>query len=231
MRVVFELLAESACEPGEAAHRRPHVRPLDVGIDFPGLMRQICLDIDRNGLARPGLLTYKSIRDAIKTHDGQNLFCLESEFKQDDSPRAVFVSADVMHIVNGSPWPGKDGRRYARLRALLDSFTTGGFITVAERPFDKHARAILARVDPVEAEVWDFRCLDPNPGIRAFGRFSEKDTFVVLSWNFRENLNTAECWADEVQYCKEEWTKLFGILPPHRGTSVNDYLSYNFRSV
>jgi hypothetical protein len=176
-------------------------------------------------------LIYNSIRDAINAHEGQRLFCLESEFRRDDSPRAVFVSAEVMEIVNGPPWSGNDGRRYARLRALLDSFTAGDFITVAENPRDKDARAILARVDPIAAEVWDFRCLDPHPGIRAFGRFSEMDTFVVLSWNFRENLMTAEDWAEEIRFCHEEWTKLFGMLPPHQGTSINGYLSHNFSSV
>lgn len=187
--------------------------------------------LGRNGLANSGILIYKSIRDAINAHEGQKLFCLKSEFKRDDSPRAVFVAEEVMQIVTGPPWTGHDGRRYARLRALLDAFTTGAFITVAEDPFDKEARAILARVAPVHAEVWAFRCLDPNPGIRAFGRFAEKDTFVVLSWNLRENLNNADDWADEVRHCTEQWATLFGTLPPHRGSRINEYLTYNFRAV
>jgi hypothetical protein len=187
--------------------------------------------LERNGLASSGTLIYKSIRDAINAQEGQALFRLESEFRRDESPRAVFVSAEVMDIVNGPPWRGNDGRRYARLRALLDAFTSGDFITVAEDPFDKNARAILARVDPVHAEIWDFRCLDPNPGIRAFGRFVERDAFIVLSWNFRENLNTAGDWVEEVRHCKEQWALLFGSLPPHQGTHIDEYLTYNFRAV
>lgn len=182
------------------------------------------------------MLTYKSIQDAINAHVGAGeLFCLESQFLGVESPRAVFASAEVMEIVNGPPWPpGKDGRLGARLRGLLDDFTEGGFITVAENPFNKDSRALMARVHPVADEVWDFRCLDPRPGIRAFGRFGEVDTFIVLSWNFRENLennNNSDPWHEEVSYCKQEWRRLFGSLAPHRGNNINEYISFNVRSV
>jgi len=178
-------------------------------------------------------LTYKSVRDAISALVGQgDLFCLASEFLGDKSPRAVFVSKEVMEIVNGPPWPDNpDGRRFARLRGLFDAFTEGDFITIGEDPFGKDACAILARVDPVAYEVWDFRCLDPNPGIRAFGCFAETDTFVALTWNFRENLASSEEWNAEVRQCKDEWRKLVANLLPHAGESLNEYVSYNFRAV
>lgn len=82
----------------------------------------------------------------------------------------------------------------------------------------------MARVHPVSEEVWDFRCFDPKPGIRAFGHFAEKDTFVALTWDFRENVD----WAGEVSGCIEAWRALFGDLPPFKGTNLNDYLSHNF---
>jgi hypothetical protein len=178
-------------------------------------------------------LTYKTIREAINAHVGQgNLFCLMPEFLSDETPRAVFVSKEVMEIVDGPPWPdSRDGRRYARLRGLFDAFTGGDYITIAADPFEKSACAILARVDPIADEIWDFRCLDPAPGIRSFGRFAEKDIFVALTWDFRENLQTADDWNAEIRSCKNEWKKLFGPLLPHAGKSLNEYVSYNFRSV
>lgn len=181
------------------------------------------------------MLTYNLIQAAINAHHGRELFCLESAFFGPESPRAVFVSAEVWEVVNGPPWSqGREGRRFARLRALFDSFTNGEAFTVAENPCNKDARALLARVCPVEAEVWDFRCLDPRPGIRAFGRFSEPNVFIVLSWEFRENLDKSngddDFWRDEVQYCVNEWQRLFGTLPPHRGASLDEYV-YNARSV
>jgi hypothetical protein len=128
------------------------------------------------------------------------------------------------------------GRRGLRLgkgaamrifRAVLDGFTEGDAITVAENPSDKDARAILARVDPVQDEVWDFRCLDPRPGIRAFGRFSEPNTFIALTWNYREVID----WSAEVERCKSEWTKLFRDIQPFRGNAVDEYITYNAETV
>jgi hypothetical protein len=176
-------------------------------------------------------LTYKSIREAIKAHEGRALFCLPPEFGGQETPRAVFVSAEVLDIVVG-PWSGTwEGQRYARLRGLLDSFTEGDFITIAEDPFDKEATAILARVHPVQAEVWDFRCLDPIPGIRVFGCFAETDAFVALTWDYRENIEDASYWEEQVSRCREEWQKLFGGLAPHHAQELDEYVSYNFRAV
>jgi hypothetical protein len=176
-------------------------------------------------------LTYKSIRDAIKAHDGRELFCLPHLVLGEEMPRTVFISKELAEIVI-PPWPKTwEGRRHARLRALLDEFTDGSFITIAENPHDKEARAILARVDPVEAEIFDFRCLDPQPGIRAFGCFAETDTFVVLTWNYRENLENDDDWTAGIAQCESEWNRLFGGLQPFKGTTLNEYVSYNFRAV
>jgi hypothetical protein len=176
-------------------------------------------------------LSYKAIRAAINAHDGRSLFCLSPLIGGEESPRTVFVSQELRDIVT-PPWPDSwEGRRHAGLRALLDAFTEGDSIAVAEDPHDKAARAILARVDPVDAEVWNFRCLDPRPGIRAFGHFSEPDTFIALTWDYRENLEDGEYWEAEVLRCQSAWRKLFGALPPHAGSSLNAYLSYNFWAV
>jgi hypothetical protein len=173
-------------------------------------------------------LIYKSIRDAIKVYEGRSLFCLPSALLGEETPRTVFVSQELREIVDGPPWPASwEGRRHANLRAVLDGFTEGDSITVAENPLDKDARAILARVDPVEDEIWDFRCLDPKPGIRAFGRFSEPDTFIALTWNYREIID----WPAEVERCKAAWAKLFGDIPPHKGNSIDEYITYNAEAV
>jgi hypothetical protein len=112
---------------------------------------------------------------------------------------------------------------------LLDDFIEGGFVTIAENPFNKQSTAIMARVDPVEYEIFQFRCLDPNPGIRILGCFSEADTFVALTWDYRENFNDA--WSEHVEECRARWQGLFGETPPHKGESLNDYVSYNFKAV
>lgn len=139
----------------------------------------------------------------------------------------MFVSQEVNEIV-WPPFPNNwEGKRHSKVRALLDSFTEGDVISVAEDPYDKAASAILARVDAVEAEVWDIRCLDPSPGIRVFGRFSEPDTFIALTWEYRENVD----WPTETARCQAAWRALFGAIAPHSGSALHEYISYNFYSV
>ena len=114
------------------------------------------------------------------------------------------------------------------MKGLLDGFVEGDRLTVGWDPFKKGTAAIMARVDPTEEEVWDFRCLDPNPGMRAFGSFAERDTFIALTWDYRENVDD---WSDKVAECKTEWEKLFCNLTPHKGKKLDDYLSYNVCAV
>ncbi|HXW26406.1 MAG TPA: hypothetical protein VEK73_16805, partial [Xanthobacteraceae bacterium] len=85
-------------------------------------------------VANDALLTYKTIRDAIKSHDGRNLFCLPHLVLGEETPRTLFISKELAEIVI-PPWEKTwEGRRHARLRGLFDEFTDGGFITVAEDP-------------------------------------------------------------------------------------------------
>ena len=180
------------------------------------------------------VLIYKSIRAAIQAQEGRQLFCLPPLPGGEETPRTVFVSKELRDYVvpPAAGWPDtRDGRLFSRLRALFDDFTEGGWVTVAENPFDKDANAILARVAPVEEEVWVFRCLDPKPGVRAFGCFSERDTFVALTWDYRENLENDDYWRREVAGCRAEWRRLFGGIAPLSGKTLNEYIAYNVRSV
>jgi len=66
----------------------------------------------------------------------------------------------------------------------------------------------------------------PRPGIRALGCFSETDTFIALTWNYRENID----WEDEVNKCRSAWIDLFGTVPPHKGSTIYDYISYGVQA-
>jgi len=94
----------------------------------------------------------------------------------------------------------------------------------------KDTTANIARVRPVEDNICDFRAIDPNPGIRAFGAFVEMDTFVALTWRYREDLGyDPRKWAAEIGRCKAKWRNLFHNYPRPTG-SFNDLLS-NFQPV
>jgi hypothetical protein len=144
--------------------------------------------------------------------------------------RTLFVSTEVNDVVY-PPWPpNRNGFRLATFRGVLDAFTAGEMISVAENPFKKPPDAFLARVDPVTDEVWDIRCVDPQPGIRCLGSFAEKDTFIALTWGYREDFDP-EDWPIEINRCKEKWKELFGTNPPFRGKHLDEYLSGNYYAV
>jgi hypothetical protein len=172
-----------------------------------------------------------SIRDLIAGHDGKELFCLPPLLRSEEMIRALFVTAEIDDVV----WPewseDRDGYRLSLFREALDTFTKGAMIGVALDPFDKDARAFLARVAPIDARVWDLRAIDPTPGIRCLGFFAERDVFIALSWQYRENLETREDWKSEIQNCVDQWRRLFGNEQPVGGDDLNEYLTANYISV
>ncbi len=155
------------------------------------------------------------------------MFHLPPLLPGDRTGRTLLVAREVMEIVGFRSLPddASGDRRHARLRALFDHFSRGAPVTVADDPFRKRRTAILARVHPPADEVWDFRCLDPRPGIRAFGRFAEPDVFVALTWAYREDIAPGDGWTAQIARCRAAWTGLFGALPPFRGDRIDAYLS------
>jgi hypothetical protein len=159
----------------------------------------------------------------------KKLFELESLFTGDETARTMIVSPDIFAAVM-PPFPDtQQGERLGEFRAWLDSFLEGAEISVAEDPFEKPPEAMLARVDPVEREFWSIRVTEPErtPGIRAFGAFAEKDTFIALTWNCRESIRIFD---DEVDLVASAWGDLFGSEPPFKGGSLDEYLT-NYRPV
>jgi hypothetical protein len=179
------------------------------------------------------VLTYMSIRDEIRNRAAETpprLFFLPPLIPSVAMVREMFVSQEIMDVAQ-PPWPAtEEGRRLAQMRAYFDGWTEGRLITVADDPYRKPRATIMARIDPVEDDVFDIRCVDPKPGIRVLGCFADFDLFVALTWNQRENLEDDKAWRDEIERCKAAWRRLFSPYPPFHGASLNDYLS-NFQPV
>lgn len=146
-----------------------------------------------------------------------------------ETPRKLYLSEEVASGLFAPPTQDLDGIRRARAQAVLEDFVDGGFVTVAEDPFDKDRKAIMARVSRIEWEIFDFRCLDPEPGIRVLGCFVAIDEFVALTWDYREEFDGS--WPEQVERCRSSWSELFGSVLPHSGAQLDAYLSYNFESV
>jgi hypothetical protein len=136
--------------------------------------------------------------------------------------RTLFVSQEILEAF-ASPLPADRATSLADFRQNLDAFLEGGELSVAEDPFEKDAYAMLARVSPVDNEFWDFRVTTPKPQIRAFGGFAEKDTFVLVTWEYRDVIDDE--FDAAVERCRVEWQKLFGRVTPFKGNSLDAYLS------
>ncbi len=177
-----------------------------------------------------------SISDEIKGRigllvDEERLFCLSPMLGGEQVVRTIFVSQEVNDCIHGPFEDNFDDMRFAEFRSVLDSFILGWLFTVAEKPYNKPGYTMLARVDPVGAEVWDIRCVAAGHGIRCFGSFAGKDTFIALTWNYRENLCSAVDWKYAIAECKTTWAGLFGTLKPFKGKNLDEYLTENYRTV
>lgn len=153
------------------------------------------------------------------------LLCLPSSVFGTETARTMYVSTELHDDVTGSHRSVRDQKRFAEVRATLDAFSEGAEFSVSEDPYAKPSHTMLARVDAGAAEIWDIRVIAPRPGIRVFGCFAARDTFVALTWNFRENLDGPEGWDEEIEDFKRAWRELFGATEPFKGRSLDEYLT------
>jgi hypothetical protein len=187
-----------------------------------------------------------SIRDIINDWCGQSeLFLLTPVLDSDPIERVLFVSRDIYAAVTDLG-DGVD-ERMGRLRAHLEVFVRGDVITIAMDPY-RAGRAYMARLQPRRDEIWEIRDRS-SPSIRVFGSFTELDTFVALTWQWRSILGAPlrrardtirkiaasindparqpwpRMWQIEQRACKAEWRKKFPAHNPHNGSTPDDYIT------
>lgn len=140
----------------------------------------------------------------------------------------MVASEAVNRLVTG-PWESPEEEvRSGRLWNDFDRFIEGRLISVSlDRPYSKPKTTYMARLDPPEDDVIEIRSRDPKPGIRVFGRFADKDVYVALNWEYRENLGGPQDkeFDREREICKAEWRKLFNTNPSINGTQIHDYFA------
>jgi hypothetical protein len=156
--------------------------------------------------------------------DDKLLFELPSLFTGYETACTMIVSPEILAVVSPPFSDDVRGTRLAEFRQWLDAFSEGAQITIADNPKDKPPDAMMARVDPVEADFFSIRVTDPaqTPGIRSLGAFADKDKFVALLWDFREDIQDFD---DEVAAVRDAWKGMFGSEEPHSGEHLDDYYS------
>ncbi len=176
------------------------------------------------------------MRDEIRARIGEErLSLLMPVFDSDPVVRTMVISNDIKSLIEG-PWPDTPWeRRCNRLRADLEAFVVGDVLALCLTPYEADS-AYFGRLHRPEDEVWDIRSRDPNPGVRVFGRFAERDTFVALFWSPRSieipysqrfPLGTRNSiqWKNAIRECKAEWRKLFHNYQPVHGDTHDVYVS------
>ena len=158
---------------------------------------------------------------------GKDLFCLPPR-DGGTVVRTLFVSHEVLGDVEGPFSPDFTGHRLGRFRGTLDAFTRGNWVSIASDPYAKKPWAYFAPVDPVDLDIWDIRSVSPRPQIRCFGAWAEKNTFVALTWKWRDDIDR---FSDEAKECRAEWNRIFPSCPPYRGKTLNDYITERCRVV
>lgn len=138
--------------------------------------------------------------------------------------RGLYVTSDLDAHTSLPFADTLEGERFAAVAQYFDAFSELNMITVSENPHRKPPDVMLARVDPENDEFWSMRIVDPEEtaGIRVLGAFCAKDSFVALTWDYRENILDFDA---EVKGVKESWAGYFGAIKPYSGSCLDDYLT------
>jgi hypothetical protein len=183
-----------------------------------------------------GLLTYMSIRQEWLGHvRAGRLFRLGFLVPGKPEKRTVLMSQEIHDLVSG-PWTNdlmED--RCNRLRANLEGILAGDQLNVCWEPYEGAVRHQIGRLDKPAEEIWDVRSVD-QPALRAFFRFAEFNVLILFTcsprsvpvpWMHRLPLlgRKSKEWKRAKTECRRQWGILFPAHEPHKGDSLNDYLS------
>lgn len=135
--------------------------------------------------------------------------------------RTVLVTPAVMKEIDPATASSELKDAAAAVRARLDAFISGKQIVVGTDP---RSTADLKRLSPGHKEVWAVRKGD-KPQVRALGRFAGKDLLIVTEVKPRSFFDKIPGWDGAISRCRNEWGRLFGDLPPHTGSVIDDYVS------
>lgn len=141
------------------------------------------------------------------------------------SARDLFVTPEI-HALAHPPFADTElGVRQAALAAYFDAYCERNEMTVSQNPRKKPWDTMLARVDPPETQFWSMRITDPedSPGMRVLGGFCWTDGFVALTFDYREKIGTD--FDGKVNEIAAAWNDYFGQIGPHRGETMDAYLT------
>ena len=143
--------------------------------------------------------------------------------------RTVLVTERIQEYLNQDVSLPKKFRRTAiESRLVIDRFLAPKTpTTVGLAPYNSPSFTVLALLDHGFITVWEFRVRDPNPQVRIFGCFAQKDTFIALTYGNRDTLDFSQKNAET----RRIWKALFKQLPSVQGDKIDEYLSEKYKIV
>lgn len=154
------------------------------------------------------------------------LFMVEpADIRVTTKVRLVYVSAEIRDFLDSSNNASAVLR--AELQASFDNFTAGRNMPVAlkRKKVRGRQRCRMARLEPGNREIWEFRVQNTNPKLRVLGRFAKVDVFVALNLYERPELQTEGHWDEAKRRCQADRDKLLHPNTPVVGSTIRDYIS------
>jgi len=124
----------------------------------------------------------------------------------------MYLTEDLFNVIRDPTVGEERSLRYAELEATLADFVTSRTLSPE----------YIKLLQPPTDCVWEVRCVMPDPSIRVFGFFAERDSFIATNHELRPVL--AEFDSEEWQFAKARaksiWNRLFSPLLPRAETEA-----------
>lgn len=136
--------------------------------------------------------------------------CLSSDPKL----RQMYLTSELYDEVTRDREDREEAKRFAELTYDLGTFITNSVIY----PVD------LKLLRPKEDGIWEIRSVEPEPQIRVFGMFADKDIFIGTHYVERDILGDWDSfeWKNEIKRAKRIWDSLFLAYSHKTSTDPNN---------
>lgn len=149
--------------------------------------------------------------------------------------RALYLTPAVLKELNDA----KSAVNHHGVRAdcirVMERWVSGGNIPVSMSGSGRGA--ILARLDPPPADIWELRITEPNVQFRAFGQFVAKDVLIVtalqprgtlLTKKLRSRRTRSATWTAAMYGCFDVCKKLIAPYLSLSGSDPATFVSENY---
>jgi hypothetical protein len=129
----------------------------------------------------------------------------------------MYIGDELFRAINEPGLAREAIARFAALEATLADFVTS-------RSIDPDYLFLLT---PTNNCVWAIKSVRPEPSLRVFGLFADRDAFVATNYELRKNLAEfdSKAWQWSSAKAKAVWKNLFPGYQPKNETDIKQLIS------